>query len=88
MCDKAADTHLSTIKFVAEYFKNQEMRNRVVCRQNSVVCDRSNFYYPLVFVLILASDRPVLYRNNAFSTLILSTKKRFFSFFKRDKELR
>ena len=30
MCDKAADTHLSTIKFVAEYFKNQEMRNRVV----------------------------------------------------------
>ena len=30
MCDKAADTHLSTIKFVAEYVKNQEMRNRVV----------------------------------------------------------
>ena len=30
MCDKAADADLSTIKFVAESVKNQEMRNRVV----------------------------------------------------------
>ena len=30
MYDKAVDTHLSTKKSVAEYYKNQEMCNRFV----------------------------------------------------------
>ena len=50
--------------------------------KNSVLCDRSIFYSPFLFVLTLASDRTVLYENVAFSILVLSTKKRYFRFLK------
>ena len=52
--------------------------------QNSVPFNRSILYSPVpsIFVLTLASERPVLYRNVAFSNLVLSIKKRYSSFMK------
>ena len=46
---------------------------------------RSVFYFvlPTIFFLTLASQRAVLYVNVAFSMLLLSTKKLYFSFFKK-----
>ena len=40
-----------------------------------------HFVLTILFVLKLASDMAVSYGNDAFSILVLSTKKRYFSFF-------
>ena len=40
-----------------------------------------NFVLPILFVLTLVSDRAVLYENDAFSFVVLSTKKRYSRFF-------
>ena len=49
--------------------------------QNSVLCDRSILYSPF-FVLTLVSDMVVLYGNDAFSNLMVSSKKQYSSFLK------
>ena len=43
----------------------------------------SSFVVTILFVLSLASDMAVWYGNDAFSILVLSTKKRYFSFLKK-----
>ena len=50
--------------------------------QNSVLCNRF-ILYSLFSVLTLAFDMAVLYGNDAFSILVLSTKKRYFSSLKK-----
>ena len=42
------------------------------------------FVLAILFVLTLASDRVVLYGNDAFSILVLSAKKRYSSFSKKN----
>ena len=42
-----------------------------------------HFVLPILFALTLASDRAALYGNNAFSILVISTKKQYSSFQKR-----
>ena len=50
--------------------------------QNSVLCNRFILYSPFS-VLTLAFDMAVLYGNDAFSILVLSNKKRYFSSLKK-----
>ena len=50
--------------------------------QNYVLRDRSILYF-ILFALTLAPDKAVLYGNDAFSILVLSTKKRYSSFSKK-----
>ena len=42
-----------------------------------------HFVLTILFVLIVASDRAILHGNDAFSILVLSTKKLYSSFFKK-----
>ena len=48
--------------------------------ENSVLCDWSILYSPILFALTLVLDIAVLYRKDAFSILVLSTKKGYSSF--------
>ena len=53
-------------------------------QKNKVVtCKTAIFVVTILFVLTSASDMAVLYENDAFSILVLSTKKRYSSFFKK-----
>ena len=56
----------------------QSLKNKNSFWQNYVLCDRSIFVLIILFVLTLASRMAVLYGNDAFSILMLSTKKGFF----------
>ena len=53
-------------------------------QKNKAVTGKTLFFVlPILFVLILASDKAVLCRNIAFSIFVISTKKRYSSSLKK-----
>ena len=48
-------------------------------RKNKVVTGKTHFVLPILFVLILASDKTILDGNDAFSILVRPTKKGYSS---------
>ena len=62
--------------------KRNFRKNEVVTGKTENSLWQINFVLPILFVLTLASDRVVLFRNVAFSILVLSTKKRYSNFLK------
>ena len=60
---------------------HRELSNLPTFRR--VHSNQAHFVIIIPFVLTLASDMAVLYRNDAFSILVRSTKKRYSSFLKK-----
>ena len=73
------------INSLKEVFKLKQnfQKNKVVTVKTPFYHDRPIFVLTILFNLSLASDMAVLYENDAFSILVLSTKKQCSSFFEK-----
>ena len=76
MCNKAVDTHPSTIQFVPECYKNQEMREKAVNRCLFVFDSIANQYEPQEICEVVVYLYPFLsvYCPNKYKTQTMYDK--------------